>query len=217
MLHTKKGKITSPTRSSGNTLSKTQEFVESIDRNVRRFRMNSKNIVVFDETVIGDSVTVPLVIGERRKSGGDNNNFVHTRQARLGCYIPFSMPDGTTPFRVFIFKLEDMQKDGTPFRVLTPKKETGYRGDPYRLYLSSPTGFLNNSLFEYIIIKFAKWWKSTQGAIDCFLISDNLRIHKNKKIKAFAKTMGLHMKNIMPGTSHWFQVHDQQPFGALKK
>ena len=25
------------------------------------------------------------------------------------------------------------------------------------------------------------------------------------------------MKNIMPGTSHWFQVHDQQPFGALKK
>ena len=29
--------------------------------------------------------------------------------------------------------------------------------------------------------------------------------------------MGLHMKNIMPGTSHWFQVHDQQPFGALKK
>ena len=58
--------------------------------------MNSHNIVVFDESVIGDSVTVPVVIGEKRKSGGSNNNYVQTRQARLGCYIPFSMPDGTT-------------------------------------------------------------------------------------------------------------------------
>ena len=55
-----------------------------------------------DETVIGDSVAVPLVIGERRKSGGDSNNFVHTRQARLGCFIPFSMLDGTTPLPRFL-------------------------------------------------------------------------------------------------------------------
>ena len=29
--------------------------------------------------------------------------------------------------------------------------------------------------------------------------------------------MGIHLKNIILGASHWFQVHDQQPFGALKK
>ena len=186
-------------------------------KNIRRWRFNSRNVVIFDETVIGDSVTVPLVIGEHRKSGGDNNNFVHTRQARLGCYIPFSMPDGTTPFRVFIFRQEDIQKDGTPFRVLAPMQEKGYRGDPCRLYLSSKTGFLNQPLFDYIIVMFAKWWKSTQGAIDCFLISDNLRTLKNSMTKTFAKSMGIHLKNIILGASHWFQVHDQHAFGALKK
>ena len=186
-------------------------------KNIRRWRFNSRNVVIFDETVIGDSVTVPLVIGERRKSGGDSNNFVHTRQARLGCFIPFWMLDGTTPFRVFIFRHEDVQKDETPFRVLAPKQEKGYRGDPYRLYLANETGCLSKAVFHYIIVMFAKWWRSTQGVVDCFLISDILHIPTNKEVKAFAKSMGIHIKNIMPGTSHWFQVHDQQPFGALKK
>ena len=45
VLHTKKGKITSPKRSTSNTLSKTQVFVASVYRNVRRFRMNSKNLL----------------------------------------------------------------------------------------------------------------------------------------------------------------------------
>ena len=187
------------------------------DKKIQSGKVNYHNIVVFDETIIGDSVTVPVVIGQRRNSGGNNNNVVHTRQARLGCYIPFSMPDGTTPFRVFIFNDKDLDDSGSTFRVLTPKKEKGYRGDPVRLYLSSGTGFLNKALFEYIIIQFAKWWKGTQGAVDCFLISDNLPIHTNCHIKTFAKSMGIHMKNTTPGTSHWFQVHDQQPFGALKK
>ncbi len=49
------------------------------------------------------------------------------------------------------------------------------------------------------------------------MISDNLRIHCNKRIVATAMSKGIHMLNIMPGSSHWFQVHDQQPFGLLKK
>ena len=32
-----------------------------------------------------------------------------------------------------------------------------------------------------------------------------------------ASKHGVHMLNIMPGTSHWFQVHDQLPFANLKK
>ena len=183
--------------------------------------MKYHNIVFFDETVIGDSVTVPVVIGERRKSGGSNINYVQTHQARLCCYIPFYMPDGTTPFRVYIFKSEDVTKGNEKFEVLTPSKEEakekGYGLEPTRLYLSSDTGFLNKSLFRYIIIRFAEWWKINHGFVDCFMICDNLPVHTNDDIRAFAKSMGIHLVFIMPGTSHWFQVHDQQPFGALKK
>ena len=27
----------------------------------------------------------------------------------------------------------------------------------------------------------------------------------------------IHILSIIPGSSHWFQVHDQQPFAILKK
>ena len=217
VLHKKKGKLTSPTRSSKNTFAKTEAFIDSLNRDIESNRINSQNIVVFDETIIGDSVTVPVVIGERRNSGGDNINFVQTRQARLGSYIPFSMPDGTTPFRVFVFKSDDLGKKGAEFEVLKPIREEGFRSDVYRLYLSSGTGYLNKTLFEYVMVRFVMWWKSSHGHVDCFLISDNLPTHKNKDIVAYAESMGIHMYNIMPGSSHWFQVHDQQPFGALKK
>ena len=137
VLLKRKGKITSPTRKSCSTITKTQNFINMFDKKIQSGKVNYHNIVVFDETINGDSVTVPVVIGQRRNSGGNNNNVVHTRQARLGCYIPFSMPDGTTPFRVFIFNDKDLDDSGSTFRVLTPKKEKGYRGDPVRLYLSS--------------------------------------------------------------------------------
>ena len=115
----KRGKLTSPTRNSNNTFAKTLAFIDSLNSDIERKRINSRNIVVLDETIIGDSVTVPVVIGERRGSGGNNINFAETRQARLGCcYIPFSMPDGTTPFRVFIFNSEDLggEKKGVAFK-----------------------------------------------------------------------------------------------------
>ena len=221
VLHTKKGKLTSPTRNSHNTYAKTQAFIDKMNRSIQSNRINSHNIVVFDETVIGDSVTVPVVIGERRNSGGCNMNYAQTRYARLACFIPFSMPDGTTPFRVYIFKNEDVAKENGKFEVLAPSqqeaKEKGYGIEPIRLYLSSDTGFLNKSLFRYIIIRFAQWWKISHGLVDCFMICDNLPVHANNDIRALAKSLGIHIFYIMPGTSHWFQVHDQQPFGALKK
>ena len=32
-----------------------------------------------------------------------------------------------------------------------------------------------------------------------------------------ARHNGIHMLNIMPGSSHWFQVHDQLPFATVEK
>ena len=69
-----------------------------------RNTLNNRNTFVFDETVIGDSNSPSVVIGGRRKSGGGNINLLRLSEKALGCYIPFSMVDDGTPFRVFILK-----------------------------------------------------------------------------------------------------------------
>jgi len=211
------GKVTSPTRCSGRMLQKTEEFIEELDPFMASHHMNQKNIVVFDETIIGDDVSLPVFMGERRKSGGGNLNVNEPRQVALGCYIPFSMPNGSTPFRVFIFRTGKLKKGQEIIDVLIPKDEFGLRKHPNRLYLASETGYLNITLFRRVIEEFTKWWRTTNHNLDCHLISDNLPIHRNKSIVEYAESNGIHMHNIMPGSSHWFQVHDQKPFGSLKK
>ena len=85
--------------------------LHSGNRSLMDMHLINKNIiVVFDETIIGDSISLPLFIGERRKSGDGNININEPRQGALGCYIPFSMPGGRTPFRVFIFKTGKLKK-----------------------------------------------------------------------------------------------------------
>ena len=74
VLFLDRGEITSPTRCLDSTQEKTQEFISLLDRYMKGNTMNKRNIFVFDETVIGDSNSVPVVIGQRRKSGGGNIN-----------------------------------------------------------------------------------------------------------------------------------------------
>ena len=113
-------------------------------------------MVVFDETVIGDSVTLPLYIGEQKDSGGGSINVCRVRESRLGSYIPFSLPDGSTPFRVFILRDEKMKKGDGITATLEPGWEKGLRGDPHRIFLKSERGFLNIELFTYIMDEFRK-------------------------------------------------------------
>ena len=179
--------------------------------------MNKNNIVVFDETQVGDMPSLPLCIGESKDSGGKNVNFVEIQGAALGCYIPFPMPDGQTPFRVFIFKNDKIEKGVPPPIVYTPADEIGLRKDPLRLFLQSKSGFLTLELFDYIMEEFTKFWNITRPGLHCFLICDNLRSHRNSDVFRKAFLRGIHLFYIMPGSSHWFQVHDQLPFANLKK
>ncbi len=211
------GKVTSRNRSYMGMLQKTREFISLINRHMEGNTMNSSNIVVFDETVIGDDVKVPVVIGERRKSGGGTINVSYTRELALGCYIPFSMPDGSTPFRVYIFRSGQLKENEGFLYTLSPDGERELRRVPRMLFLESEKGYLTTAHFKYIMDEFAKWWTESHPGLECFLLRDNLRVHTNKDIVAKALTKGIHMLNIMPGSSHWFQVHDQQPFGGLKK
>jgi len=211
------GKITSPTRSPEMMFQMTEEFVDRFSRLVASKKANEKNIFVFDETIIGVSTSQPIVIGEAKPYSGRNINVVKVRESVLGSFIPFSMVDGSTPFRVFISSTKDFPKSEDAEFTVAPAWEKGLRESPRRLFLSSKTGYISTDLFACIMKEFTKWWTSTRPGLECFLISDNLSIHKNKDIVEEAEHKGIHMLNIMPGSSHWFQVHDQLPFAVLKK
>jgi len=215
VLFAARGKITSPTRDARTTQEKTKRFIALLNTYRKRNTMNKRNMFVFDETVIGDGCTIPLVIGERRKSGGGNINVLRIREKALGCYIPFSMPDGSTPFRVFIFRSGSKKEGRILPHGLAPASERKLRTRPHRLFLQSEKGFLTIGLFKIIMEEFIKWWKRDHSGLHCFLISDNLSIHCNSDIIKTISMHGVHMLNIMPGTSHWFQVHDQLPFANL--
>jgi len=217
LLQLKEGKLTSPTRCTKTMVEKTEAFIAMMNKIMETNSINNNNMVVFDETVIGDNGKLLKVIGERRKSDGGNNHVVQTRESILGSYIPFSMVDGTTPFRVFIFKSKKPKKGEICVQVMAPSKEKGLRGEPHRLFFASESGYISIEIFKYIMDEFAKWWTSTRPGLRCYLISDNLAIHTNNDVVEDAKRRGIEMINIMAGSSHWFQVHDQLPFATLKK
>jgi len=211
------GKITSPTRKADEMLQMCKEFIASFTIPIASHKANEKNIFVFDETIIGANFSLPLVIGETKDAAGGNNNVILAREAALGSYIPFSMVDGSTPFRVFIIRTKEFHKSADLEEWVAPAKEKGLRDSPRRVFLSSETGFISNELFSVIMDEFTEWWTTTHSGLECYLISDNLSIHRNEEIVKKAESKGIHMLNIMPGSSHWFQVHDQLPFAILKK
>ena len=65
--------------------------------------------------------------------------------------------------------------------------------------------------------RFINWRTATRSSLDRFFISNNLSIHRDYDIIEMARNKGIHVINIIPGSLHWFQVHDQEPFAILKK
>ena len=213
----KNGKVTSPTRSSDTMLQQTEESIAEFDQLFREKRINKKNLLVFDETIIGESDLQQLFIGERRKSGGGNINVFKKRAKALGAYIPFSTCEGDTPFKVFCRRVGKAAKRAGSQHQTVTSEQVIRTATEYRLIVSSECGYMTLPLFECIMNHFIKWWNEENPGLDCFLLCDNLRIHVNKNVCDMAESKGVHIKTIMPGSSHWFQVHDQLPFGMLKK
>jgi len=56
--------VTSPTRCSDRMLQKAKEFVGELDTIMASHHMNKSNTLDFDETIIGDGVSLHLFIGE---------------------------------------------------------------------------------------------------------------------------------------------------------
>ena len=112
--------------------------------------MNQNNIVVSDETVIGDCVSQCKSLGERTDFGGNNTNVYETRESALSSYFPFSLPDGSTPFQVFIVSPGKKGKDFSADTALILKKEKWRSRHPHRLFLSSEYSFISTEHFETI-------------------------------------------------------------------
>ena len=189
-------RVTSPKRCIDTVQKNTKDFVESMEMILATNIINKNNIVVFYETVIGEDCAPYIVITEEKDFADNNANVCQTRGQRLGTYIPFSMTNGSTPFRVFIFQEGNLKEGEVLKHYVAPKREKGFRGDPRMLFLSCKTGFMSIELFAYIMDDFANWWKVTHPGLDCFLICDNLSIHCNYSIVKKAWRQGIHFLYI---------------------
>lgn len=96
------------------------------------------------------------------------------------------MADGTTPFIVFVRREGKKRKHAGPKRQLEQNVEVIRIPTQYKLYLSSDTGYLTIPMFQCIMDHFTKWWTEGHPSFDCYLISDNLRVHINKSVIEFA-------------------------------
>ena len=85
------------------------------------------------------------------------------------------------------------------------------------LSVLSEDDLFTRDVFDYIMKEFKIWWTTTRLGPYCYLISNNLSIHRSEQLAGNALSCGIQRLNIMPGFSHWFQVHDQLPSGTLKK
>jgi hypothetical protein len=213
-----KGVLTSPTRSRGDMSTLAEAFISELDPLITKGVVNAGNMFVFDETIVGGSASLPKVIGEATNVGDGNTHVVRQRERALCSFIPFSQPDGSTPFCAYVFKEAHCRRHAQKIIVDEPERRGTRRKEPHRVFLASESGYLTTELFRIVMDQFASWWTVVCGAKkDCYLFSDQLAIHKNKDIVREARTRGIHMHNIMPGSSHWFQVHDHLPFCLLKK
>ncbi len=210
-------KITSPSRSSDVMDKVTEEFIATLSPLFERKTINEKNLFVCDETMIGDPESKQVRVGERRESGGGNINLFEKRGKVLGCFLPFSKCDGTTPFRVFVSKGESQTESTDSEAQSKPVVKVTGTPELQRLYATSESGYITIPLFKCILDHLSKWWNQCNPSLTCFIICDRLPVHVNKDVQAFAMERNIKIFPIMPGSSHWFQVHDQLPFGDLKK
>ena len=211
------GTVTSPSRSSDIMQQLTEDFISDVGTMFQTNIINKRNLLVFDETIIGETETKQLFIGSRRNTAGGNITVFRKRGKAIGSVTPFSMVDGTTPFIVYVRRENLKRKDEGSKCQLEQNVRVVRTAAQYKLYLSSDTGYMTIPMFRSIMEHFVKWWTESHPGLDCYLICDNLRIHTNASIVQYATQNGVHIKTIMPNSSHWFQVHDQKPFGNLKK
>ena len=133
----RRGKMTSPSRSIKDMSLLTEEFIAKISPLFESNLINKNNLFVFDETVIGQSDLKKIFVSERRSSGGGNTNVIWKRTKALGSFTPFSLVDGTSPFRVFITREGKKRKSASSRSSLEPTEKVVRIASQYRLYLSS--------------------------------------------------------------------------------
>lgn len=161
----KHGKMLSPSRVANNIVVETERFIQAWGELVENNRILKFNVIVFDETVVGDPTKLGKVIACKGK-GAARVCCVHEKQ--LCVQVPFSSNDGSTLLIAYIFKKkkgEDRSKDCVMVRL---PQTHGERNQPERRYFVTETGYLNTEVFKKILNEFLDIWNLVHPGVECF-------------------------------------------------
>ena len=217
ILSLRKGKLLSPKRRTVHLLHETDAFVDEWGYLIDKGLVHERNLFVCDESRIGFPGQEREVITLLNTTGSCVEQW---RGEALCTYLPFSRPDGSTPFRVYIFKNPNFEDESSMMEIPKPNVTQASElanGVHRQLFLQNKTGYLDTALYKVILTEFHAWWVSIHPNLDCYILSDQLKVHRDADILQYSLDNHMYLWSIMAGTSHWFQVHNQYPFGLLKK
>ena len=217
LLVRKRGKLFSPKREKPNLLEETDTFISEWGSLIDSGLVNENNLFVCDETRVGMPTTDKNVIGY---SGLESQHVEEWRGEAFCTFLPFSRANGTTPFRAYIFKNRVCTDDDCEAELALPNLSQTLKrklGIEMEFFHQTQTGYIDKEAYKKIIIEFCGWWNTIHPGLYCFVLADQLPVHRDPDILKLALERNVFLWSIMSGTSHWFQVHDQFPFGLLKK
>lgn len=212
LLGYREGSVLAAKRSGPEILEQTLAFCDQWGGTTDTHNIKAFNMAFTDEFRAGFDGKGRLVIVP---VGAAHQNIEQPRGDAYCTYMLVTFADGTTPFRVYIFKRQPGIDD--VLKVFAPAKRDRLRGAPVRLFLQSDTGYLTGELWDLIIMEFHAWWETIHPGLEVFLLCDQLAIHRDVDVILRELKALLHIWTIMSNCSHWFQLHDQHPFAALRR
>jgi hypothetical protein len=168
-------------------------------------------IVVTDEKALR---TRRLVSRNKHKAQFEGR----VKGTHVGTYIPFISATGELLTSYFIFSVkfnEDGEAD-VPIELPSVFSRTRSGMKPPVIFFNDK-GYLNKVNFPKIIDHFTSVWKQNHPGLDCCLIGDNLKTHRNVEVIKKALNNGVYMNFLVQNTTHWSQPLDNLLFARLKQ
>jgi len=116
----------------------------------------------------------------KRLSGDGKADVVSSRRDAGVSYLPFVAADGTRILDVIVGKARfDDEHDEAKARTLVVEVPRRYkhRGEPRRIYVFSPTSYVDGIAWDVIVREFKKEWVLHNPGLDCYVYCDHLDVH----------------------------------------
>ena len=213
------GKGISSARTNEDILSICEKFADEWDRDVVGHKVSPKQIVNFDEKLVvyrGTKYTF-----ERAFLHGRAMNYHESKDVRIGSMVNFINAAGELIATFWIIPTGGIEpSEVKSLRVSMDRLLLKRDYNEKVFFMFSETGYLTKKLFPKLMNKFVKVWKfrvaqdhdlddkKKPTSLHCYLVSDQLRVHRTPKVVAKLLERNFFAWSFPPNVSFFAQALD---------